>query len=79
MEKEEKANVSEASQEWGERVVAYIVISRPVEIEELRSFLGDKLAPYKPPRALPIVDALPRNALGKVQKHRLQNGSVVPG
>ena len=73
------AVVGEASQEWGERVVAYIVISRPVEIEELRSFLGDQLAPYKHPRALHIVDALPRNALGKVQKHRLQNGSVVPG
>jgi malonyl-CoA/methylmalonyl-CoA synthetase len=72
------AVVGEASQEWGELVVAYIVVSDPVELEELRSFLGDQLAPFKHPRALHIVDALPRNALGKIQKHRLQNGNVVP-
>ena len=72
------AVVGEESEEWGERVVAYIVTSGRVELEGLRKFVGDQLAPYKHPRALHTVDALPRNALGKVQKHRLQSGSVVP-
>jgi malonyl-CoA/methylmalonyl-CoA synthetase len=75
---EDVAVVGEESEEWGERVVAYIVASGPVELEGLRKFIGEKLAPYKHPRALHPVDALPRNALGKVQKHRLQGGSVTP-
>jgi len=74
------AVVGEASEEWGELIVAYAVASGPVELEDLRKFIGDQLAPYKHPRALHSVDALPRNALGKVQKHRLhrRSGSVIP-
>ena len=29
-------------------------------------------------RAVQAIDALPRNALGKVQKHRLRSGEVLP-
>lgn len=72
------AIVGEASEEWGERVVAYAVVSGQVDVEGLRSFLGDALAPFKHPRALYRVPALPRNALGKVQKHRLGGGGVLP-
>ena len=72
------AVVGEVSEEWGERVVAYVVASSPVELEGLRKFIGDQLAAYKHPRALHSIDALPRNALGKVQKHRLQSGVVMP-
>jgi malonyl-CoA/methylmalonyl-CoA synthetase len=75
---EDVAVVGEASEEWGERVVAYVVASGAVELERLREFIGDQLAPYKHPRGLHTVDALPRNALGKVQKHRLRNGNVIP-
>lgn len=84
---EDVAIVGEESEEWGERVVAYIVPtvpsvaserSRPIELETLREFIGDQLAPYKHPRTLHIVDALPRNALGKIQKHRLKSGRVMP-
>jgi non-ribosomal peptide synthetase component E (peptide arylation enzyme) len=31
------------------------------------------LAPYKLPRALELVPALPRNAMGKVQKQKLRS------
>jgi malonyl-CoA/methylmalonyl-CoA synthetase len=75
---EDVAIVGEASEEWGERVVAYAVVSGEVDVESLRSFLGDALAPFKHPRALYRVPALPRNALGKVQKHRFQEGVVLP-
>ena len=37
---------------------------------ELRNFVGDRLAHYKRPQNTHRVDSLPRNALGKVQKHR---------
>ncbi len=75
---EDVAVVGEADPEWGERVVAYAVTTEPVALEDLRAELGDALAPFKHPRALYPVDALPRNALGKVQKHRLAKGEVLP-
>ena len=74
---EDAAVVGEASEEWGERVVAYLVTPEPVELDALRAFVGDALAAYKHPRAIYRVDALPRNALGKVQKHRLDSGTVL--
>ena len=43
----------------------------------LREFAAGSLAPYKCPRLLHRVAALPRNVLGNVQKHRLQGGAVV--
>jgi malonyl-CoA/methylmalonyl-CoA synthetase len=75
---EDVAIVGEASEEWGERVVAYSVVSGPVRLDDLRNFAGDALAPFKHPRALYEIDELPRNALGKVQKHRLKDGTVLP-
>jgi malonyl-CoA/methylmalonyl-CoA synthetase len=84
------AVVGEASEEWGERVVAYAVPTArtrrpemggapdPPALEVLREFVAGRLAPYKRPRALYLVEALPRNALGKVQKHRLVGGRVRP-
>ncbi len=75
---EDVAIVGEKSAEWGERVVAYAVLKAPLELEALRRWIGDRLAAFKHPRALYAVSALPRNALGKVQKHRLEAGSVRP-
>jgi malonyl-CoA/methylmalonyl-CoA synthetase len=73
------AVVGTPSSEWGELVTAYVETKgseTPPEVAELRRFLADRLAPYKQPRLLHAVDALPRNALGKVQKHRLRGGNV---
>ncbi len=79
---EDIAVVGEPSEEWGERVTAYAVIAnapdRSIDLDSLRRFIGDRLAAYKHPRALHVVDALPRNALGKVQKHRLADGKILP-
>ncbi len=70
------AVVGTPSPEWGEVVTAYVEGPAPPDLTELRRFLADRLAPYKQPRLLHAVDALPRNALGKVQKHRLRDGRV---
>lgn len=73
---EDVAVVGAPSPEWGERVEAYVVLREPLALEALRRWIGDQLAPFKHPRALHAVDSLPRNALGKVQKHRLAGGRV---
>ena len=70
--------VGTPSAEWGETVTAYLVGSSGVTVEELREFLGESLAAYKHPRIVHHLDSLPHNALGKVQKHRLAEGRIVP-
>jgi malonyl-CoA/methylmalonyl-CoA synthetase len=59
--------------EMGEKVVAALVlkVGQSVEPAELIAFCRERLASYKKPRQIVFVDALPRNALGKVQKHLL--------
>ncbi|MBI4888818.1 MAG: AMP-binding protein [Acidobacteria bacterium] len=67
---EECAVVGVADEEWGERVVAAIEL-RPraaLSLDELQQWARDRLAPYKVPRAMRTVSALPRNAVGKVLK-----------
>jgi malonyl-CoA/methylmalonyl-CoA synthetase len=68
---------------WGEHIVAAAVPrSRdrdPLELlDELSSLCERNLASYKKPRALALFDELPRNALGKILKHRIRE-SIVSG
>ncbi|MDG2113802.1 MAG: acyl-CoA synthetase [Actinomycetota bacterium] len=72
----ECAVVGEPDEEWGEAVVAYVVADQELDDREMKEFVGERLAHYKRPRQTHRVDALPRNALGKVQKHRLSGGTV---
>jgi malonyl-CoA/methylmalonyl-CoA synthetase len=60
--------------EFGERVVAAVVRDDPdLSAEEIVNFCRKNLAGYKKPRQVVFVDALPRNALGKVLKHVVRN------
>jgi fatty-acyl-CoA synthase len=61
-------------EQWGEAVVAVAALKRGanLELEELRTFATERLARYKLPRRLEIVDALPRNPAGKVLKFELR-------
>lgn len=56
--------------EWGERVcvAAETAAGSPLTLEALQAWAREHLAPYKLPRALRRVEALPRNAMGKVVK-----------
>ena len=58
----------------GEVPVAYIVILRQIDAADLETRCREKLASFKVPRQFIVVDKLPRNALGKVQKHLLGGG-----
>ncbi|MFZ5632859.1 MAG: class I adenylate-forming enzyme family protein [Bacillota bacterium] len=58
----------------GELVKAFI-IPRPgseADPEEIAAFCRERLAPYKVPRQIEIVEQLPRTAAGKVQRYRLR-------
>jgi malonyl-CoA/methylmalonyl-CoA synthetase len=55
----------------GEAPVAYVVLRSPIESAELERRCREKLASFKTPRAFHVLEKLPRNALGKVQKHLL--------
>jgi malonyl-CoA/methylmalonyl-CoA synthetase len=68
------AVVGLADEEWGERVAAAVVPapgSAP-SAQELRGFVKERLAAYKAPREVLLVEALPRNVLGKVEKPRVK-------
>ena len=56
--------------EWGERVAAAIVPSQgsDLDLESLRSWGKERLATYKVPSCLLLLDELPRNPMGKVTK-----------
>jgi len=53
---------------WGEEVAAAVVLRRPVSESELVAWCRDRLASFKCPGKLHIVDAIPKTATGKVQR-----------
>jgi acyl-CoA synthetase (AMP-forming)/AMP-acid ligase II len=57
----------------GEDVAAFVVAApgSTVDDADVLAFCTERLADYKRPRQLHVVDELPRNATGKVMKHRL--------
>jgi malonyl-CoA/methylmalonyl-CoA synthetase len=61
---------------WGDRVTACVVLrpGQALSLDQLRGWARERLAPYKLPRELRVLDELPRNAMGKVQKGRLKSG-----
>ena len=61
----------EPDPEWGEVVVVYVVAERDFHDDELKDYVGERLAFYKRPRRTYRIAALPRNALGKVQRQML--------
>jgi malonyl-CoA/methylmalonyl-CoA synthetase len=70
----EVAVVGAPSEEWGELVTAFVVPAgaRAGVADDVLEFASERLAPFKRPRALHLVDSLPRNALGKVVKSELK-------
>jgi fatty-acyl-CoA synthase len=72
----EVAVIGRPHQKWGEVPVAVVALtaSAPSElaISELDEFLSERLARYKHPKALEVVDTLPRNPAGKVLKTELR-------
>jgi malonyl-CoA/methylmalonyl-CoA synthetase len=70
----EVAVAGSPSERWGEEVTAYVVAAEAVEGEILIAYARERLASYKCPRRVVFLEALPRNAMGKVQRSALREG-----
>ncbi|MEK9877951.1 MAG: AMP-binding protein, partial [Betaproteobacteria bacterium] len=59
---------------WGEAVAAVIVLRGrdALELTELKNWCEGRLSSYKIPKLIKVVEALPRNAMGKVVKPELK-------
>jgi acyl-CoA synthetase (AMP-forming)/AMP-acid ligase II len=55
----------------GQRVAAWVVAHRPIDQEELTTFLAARLASYKVPSDIRLRERLPRTALGKLNKRQI--------
>jgi malonyl-CoA/methylmalonyl-CoA synthetase len=55
----------------GEIPVAYLEAEPEFDVDGFLAALRERLASFKLPKAVRVVDALPRNAMGKVEKQRL--------
>ena len=80
----EVAVIGRAHQKWGEVPIAVAAVvddgpEKSLSLEDLEEFLGERLARYKHPKGLEIVDALPRNPAGKVMKTELRARFSVSG
>ncbi|MEU2157210.1 AMP-binding protein [Streptomyces sp. NPDC019396] len=74
----EAAVVGQPDELRGQTVAAYVVLREGVERGDstaaaLRDFVRDRLVPYKCPRAIVFLDALPRTPTGKLQRFRLRD------
>lgn len=66
---------AQADSEWGEAVIAAVVLRADIGAEALRAHCADRLAPYKVPKAIVVVKALPRTASGKLLRRDLASAA----
>ncbi|KEF63260.1 uncharacterized protein A1O9_01237 [Exophiala aquamarina CBS 119918] len=77
----EAAVVGLANEQWGQKVAAVIVLTpkgmtagkggKQWAVMDMRRALKDKLANYKIPQELKVVESIPKNAMGKINKKSL--------
>jgi 2-aminobenzoate-CoA ligase len=68
--------------ERGQIVQAYVVLAEGLIpddscIGRLQDYAKAQIAPYKYPRSICSIDALPKTATGKVQRFRLKNSDTL--
>jgi 2-aminobenzoate-CoA ligase len=75
----ECAVVGLPDEERGQAVSAFIVLAEGVQpgpelAKEIQDFVKSEIAPYKYPRRVQFLSALPRTPTGKLQRYRLREG-----
>jgi fatty-acyl-CoA synthase len=70
----EAAVIGVPDEKWGERPKAFVVLKpgRHADEQELIDHCRARIARYKAPKSVEVVDELPRTSTGKVQKHQLR-------
>jgi fatty-acyl-CoA synthase len=64
---------------YGEEIMAWVRLregAAPVGVEEVRSFCQGRIAHYKVPRYVHVVDEFPMTVTGKIQKYKLRDAAV---
>ena len=76
----EAAVVGRPDARWGEVAVAFVVRRPGSDLTEERvlALFENRLARFKHPRRVVVIDSLPRNAMGKVQKQELKKWGQSP-
>ena len=71
----EVAVIGVEDETWGESVLAFIALrdGASMEYADLKTWCDGKMSSYKIPKAIRIIDELPRNAMGKVTKSKLKD------
>jgi len=57
--------------QWGEVPAAFVAARAPVTVEEVTDFLAARLARFKLPKRIEILDEMPRTSSGKIAKREL--------
>jgi long-chain acyl-CoA synthetase len=60
--------------EWGERVTAFVKLrqGKTLAVDQIKSYLKTKLAPFKVPKEYVAVDELPKSPVGKILRRELK-------
>ncbi|WP_338754805.1 o-succinylbenzoate--CoA ligase [Bacillus sp. FJAT-52991] len=61
-----------SDEQWGQVPVAFIVVKERLHEEEVKAFCSERLAKYKCPSSIFIVEQLPRNAAKKLMRRELK-------
>jgi len=71
---QECAVIGIPDKEWGEKVVAVIILKEEngPSAAEIKAFLKPRLSPFKVPKEYAIVKEMPKNAAGKILKRELR-------
>ena len=74
----EVAVIGVPDEQWGEAITAVVVVADGSDLtpDRLREWTGERIARFKVPRRVRVVDALPRNATGKVLKRELRRAET---
>ena len=70
----EAAVIGVSDPDWGQGLRAFVVLKPDAKLDEsgVKAYVRAHLASYKVPRDVRFIDALPRNATGKVLKKELK-------
>lgn len=71
----EVAVIGIPNEKWGEEVKAIIVPNAGAEIDEaaMIAWLRERMSAYKAPKSITVIDAMPRNASGKILRRELRD------